>query len=201
MDVIQAVAERAGCRVTFINAPFKRLLRDLREGDLDAMVGYFNEARTEFGRYTGPYRADTKALYVRRGLEGSFHDLQGFLMEGHRLGVVRGVFYGDAAMRLIDMPAFDAQVERVAENSLNIKKVLVGRLEGILVNPPVVVDYLRAHNATGRLEQRFPIYQTEMHMLFSKASVKPEVAARFDRAIEALRQDGTIDKILARYLE
>ncbi len=201
MDVVRAVAERAGCRVRFVLASLKRLHHDLRAGDVDVLFAYFNEERTTYGNYTRPYRADTKALYVRRGLQGGVRDLQGFLKAGHRLGVVRGVFYGDAAMRLIDTPAFKAQVERVVDNTLNMKKVLAGRLDGILVNPPLVADYLRAHNATGRLAQRFLIYQTDIHMLFSKASVKPDVVARFDRAIEALRQDGSIDKIVARYLE
>ncbi len=45
------------------------------------------------------------------------------------------------------------------------------------------------------------IYETRLHMLFSKASVKPEVVAAFDRAIEALQRDGTMDKIMAKYLE
>ncbi len=201
MDVVRAVAERTGCRVRFVLASLKRLHHDLRAGDVDVLFAYFKEERTTYGNYTRPYRDDTKALYVRRGLEGGVRDLQGFLEAGHRLGVVRGVFYGDAARRLIDTPAFKAQVERVVENSLNMKKILAGRLDGILVNPPLVADFLRANNATGRLERRSLIYETQMHMVFSKASVKPDVVARFDRAIKALRQDGTIDKIVARYLE
>ncbi len=201
MDVVRAVAERAGCRVRFVLASLKRLHHELRAGDLDVLFAYFKEERTTYGNYTRPYRADTKALYVRRGLDGGVRDLQGVLEAGHSLGVVRGVFYGDAAMRLIDTPAFTAQVEPVVGNVQNMKKILAGRLDGILVNPPLVADFLRANNATGRLERRSVIYETRLHMLFSKASVKPEVVAAFDRAIEALQRDGTMDKIMAKYLE
>ena len=90
MDVVRAVAERARCRVRFVLASLKRLHYDLRAGDVDVLFAYFKEERKTYGNYTRPYRADTKALYVRRGLEGGVGDLQGFLKAGHRLGVVRG---------------------------------------------------------------------------------------------------------------
>ena len=201
VELVRTIAKKADCRATFIDAPFKRILRDVREGDLDAMVGYFKEARAEFGRYTSQYRADTKALYVRLGLDPNIRDLESFLEAGYHLGIVRSIFYGDDAMRLIENPAFADQIEVITENPLNLRKLLAGRLDGSIVNPPHVASFLREKNAVGKIDRRGNVFQTKMHMIFSKASVTESVVATFERAVEELSRDGTLAAIVRKYEE
>lgn len=201
IEMVRAIAKQASCSVTFIDAPFKRILRDIREGDLDAMVGYFKEARTEFGQYTEPYRADTKALYVRQGLDGNIRDLESFFKAGYHLGIVRSVFYGADAMRLIENPEFADQIEVITENPLNLRKLLAGRLDGSIVNPPHVAVFLHANNAVGKIDRRNIVFQTNMHMIFSKATVDKAVVDAFNQAIEELSQDGALAAIIKRYEE
>jgi hypothetical protein len=33
VELVRAIAKQANCSVTFLDAPFKRILRDMREGD------------------------------------------------------------------------------------------------------------------------------------------------------------------------
>lgn len=201
VEIIAAVAARAGCGLSFIEARWKRIIHDVRVGKIDIAVAYFKPERKEFGRFAKAHRKAIVALYMRKGRHGDIRDLESFLEAGLRLGTVRGVFYGDAVGRLFRLPAFKAQIEEVAVNRLNLKKLMSERIDGIVINPTTAAEFMRANNAVGMMERRFSVLQTDVHYLFSKVSVKKEVVDAIDRAIEALRQDGTIDKILARYLE
>ncbi len=201
VDVLRAVAERAGCRLKFVHAQPKRLTHDLKNGDIDISYAYFTEEATEIGHFAQAFRFDTKALYVREGLDGRVRDLESFLRAGYRLGNVRGVYYGEDIIRLMADPAFDGQVEPTVTSKQNLKKLLAGRLDGAIINPPFVVDFMRTHNLAGDVENRSLIRQVPLHMAFSKVSVKEETVRAFDRAIEALKQDGTIDGIIAKYSE
>ena len=140
-------------------------------------------------------------MYVRKGLDGRVRDLESFLSAGYRLGIVRGVDYGDAKMRLMAAPAFEGRVEPTVTSKQNLKKLLAGRLDGVVINPPFVVDFMRTHNLASDVENRSLIRQVPFHMIFSKVTVKEEAVRAFDRAIKALKQDGTIDGIIAKYSE
>ena len=201
VDVLRAVAERVGCRLEFVQAQPKRLHFDLRSGDLGVTFGYIKEEWRKFAYYTRAFRNDTKALYVRKGLDRRIRDLDSFLRAGYRLGIVRGVLYGRDVMRLITDPALEWKVEPTDKSKQNMKKLLAGRIDGAIINPPFVVDFMRTHNLAGGVEHRSLIFQIPYILMFSKESVKEETVRVFDRAIEALQQDGTIDKILAKYLE
>ncbi len=168
---------------------------------MDIVIAYFKPGREEIGRYSKSHRKTTVDLHVLEGRHGGIRDLGSFLEAGLHLGIVRGVFYGDPAMRLLASPSFKAQIEEVSTNRQNLKKLLVGRLDGIIVNPFTASEFMRETDAVGKLERRSPVLRTDVYFFFSKVSVTDEVVDAIDRAIETLSQDGTIDKILARYLE
>ncbi len=199
VEIFRVVAAKAKCRVEFTKAPFKRVLQEIQTGRMHAMAGYFNPKRAVFAHYTGPYRKDIKALYVRKGTNENVNDLQDFFSSGLRLGVVRGVFYGDTAMKLIKQFAAKKTVYVNFSNATNLKMTVAGRIDGLLVNPPVVVQLMRESNAVGEVELRSSVYRTDVHMLLSKASVKKEVVYAFDQAITALQKDRTVAAIIEKY--
>ena len=201
VEIIRAVTARAGCRLNFIEARWKRIIHDVRVGKMDIAVAYFKQERTGFGRFTRAHREEINALYVRKGRHGEFRDLESFLGAGLRLGIVRGVFYGDAPGRLFRSPAFKAQIEEVAVNRQNLKKLMTERIDGIVINPATAAEFMRANNAVGMMERRFVTFQTDVHFLFSKVSVTNEVVDAIDRAIEELSRDGTIAAIIRGYEE
>ncbi len=96
---------------------------------------------------------------------------------------------------------YKEQIEETTANPLNLRKLLAGRLDGSILNPPHVTHFLRAKNAVGKIERRSIVLQHKMHMIFSKKSVTARVVKSFDQAIKALRADGALDKIVGKYID
>ena len=117
-----------------------------------------------------------------------------------RLGVQIGVNYGPEFDALTQDPDFVKQVQRVSSRQSLWKMVDAGRLDGVL-----------ADQMTGRLE----IAQLQLQdrikeaavvaphaaasVAFSKKSIDPDFVERYNKALGAMQQDGSMAAILRRY--
>jgi len=196
IDLVNAIAEEADCSVTFTEVPWARHLDRLAKGDLQLAAGASRTPEREgFAHFSAPYRTEAVALLTRS--DAAYDDLKAMLAAGGRLGVVREYEYGDAVADLIDSTAYGALVSAVDSDSTNYKKLLAGRIDGMLLDP-YAAGALKTELG-GATKIAAVLTESPIHVMLSKASVEAATVERFNKALETLRSDGTYDAIVGRY--
>ncbi len=204
VDLFRAVAETIGCTVTPREIPWRRLLANLETGSADAAMGATKTPEREaFAQFSDAYRADEFVLFVRAGEIGRFGSDGLASMEANRLslGVVGGYNYGETFTSLMTSRRFQRLVQTASGSDLNLRKLLAGRIDAFLENRFVGAALARAEGAGDRVESHPAVVSADdVHFMFSRASVAPEVVASFDRMLETMRADGRYDQVVGRYL-
>ena len=66
VDYLNAVSNRLGCRLVYVERPWKRGLHDLERGRLDiVMEAYFADERARYAWFSIPYNPGRTSLWVR----------------------------------------------------------------------------------------------------------------------------------------
>lgn len=207
IDITYAVARKAGFAVDFKYRPWQQHLLQLRSGEADIISGITRTTSQEDSFYFSvPYRNDTTVLYLRRGLSSSmsFQNVDAMLthFRDHRLrlGVLDGVSYSNPALNTYAREgAASGRVVFAETDFENFRNLLSGAVDGILT------DRLSGASAVWRggwreeVEQHPLRIQGKVGFAFSKETVRPEVVAKFNQAIEELQREGTLHQIIASY--
>ena len=202
MDVMQEVADRSGIKVRMVPMPWKRVLKELEEGQIDGF----------FGGYKTPERAavavflDTPmswavlSVFVRRGEAFPFRKIED--LYGKRIGIVRGFTTSpefDRAMRegLI-------AVDEVGNYTSLVKMLDAKRVDGIAG----VASTLQAHFEDMHLTGKFvrlphPIAAPKpIYICVSKKAAiinRDQIIARMNQAMKAMAQEKAFEKIARKY--
>jgi polar amino acid transport system substrate-binding protein len=162
----------------------------LQRGDFDfAMNGLeVTPDRVRCLRFSRPYFVYTLQL-VARADERRFQTLE----ECKALGAVVGTLEDTAAERLLDQKgiakkSYANQVEPYLDLEL-------GRLDGVLLDLPIAIYYARPN---AKLKFTGPPLGAGLYAIAFRKD-QEELARQFDRALDALLQDGTLRRIYEKW--
>lgn len=206
IELMRTLAQDIGCAISFRQLPWTRHLLELRAGHIDVATSVrWTVEREGFGWFSDVYRHDEMALYVLRGTVGN-HRLAGLAAlpeAGFRLGVIGGYYYGPEFEALMADPAFAQQVEVASDYATNLRKLIHGRIDGVLADDVTVV--MAAAKSLGlheRLEKHpLAVPGNASHLLFSKKSVAPALVAAVNARLAGMKSDGRLQRILDRYAD
>ena len=206
IEILRAVAADIGCEVTFADLPWPRILREIEKGTLDATSSASHtEAREAFAHFSIPYRRAEMAVYVRRGEARNYRldGLASISKTDFKLGVVKEYYYGSEFEELLKNPDFSAQIDPAVDNQTSIRKLVHGRVDGILAEDVGVILAEARTLGVGDFIERYPLYLPgdEFHMMFSRKSVSEELVDSVNRSLEEMRLDGRLQDILGRFLK
>lgn len=205
IDLVSAVAQRAECEVEFVQGSWAGLLRLIRTGELDMLLGATRTPeREEFARFSEPYREESFSLYVRANEHDRWADseLIELLDAGFRLGVTRGFIYSEKISRLQTDPEYSDQFIEAAVGELNFTHLLDHRIDGFLEDPFVFAAIDRRRTwGTEMLPLPYDFGRGEVHMLFSRDSVDSSTVERFNEALGELQDSSRYDEIMSSYRE
>ena len=205
VDLSQAIAARAGYRIEFRQLPWKRHLEHMRRGSVHMASGIsYTKERAVFLQYSKPYRMETVNLFVRNGDAGTMQltSLMDLVGSPYMIGTQASYYYGELFETLKQRPDFQRHVEEVYANDINFKKLILKRVDGVLADPFVAAATLRSLGYSGQVERHpMPVHSAEIHFVFSRQSVTPDIVNAFNLAIEEERQAGGIDLIMERWLK
>ncbi len=206
IEMVRAIAARAGHGLVFTRAPYTELMREVATGRRDLISGVaWTSARAAAGRMSVAYRQDVNVLIQRRGgLRPQASDATGLLaylrVTDFRLGVIEGYSYGDPRLDawLAD-PARGARVRRSRDDATNLRLLLAGEIDGFLAERLTAATMIAASGDPHSVEENGHLRLfIPLHLMFSREVPEATVAA-FDAAIAALANDGTLDRIAARF--
>lgn len=198
--LVDALGARIGREFRITLHPWKRLLKMLRLGQADGVTLILRTAeREEYLRYTIVLLESRESLYYSsERLEDfqwrTFRDL-----EGYRIGLVDGYTYGEPFLQGVS--ALDLRVEYANDDAANFRKLVEGRVDLVLADDAVASSLLASHpswrEVVERAEQPVAVYP--YHMAFSRKSPAADLVPGINRAIESMREDGTLATILSSF--
>jgi polar amino acid transport system substrate-binding protein len=198
--IMNAIAKQMSVELVYEELPWKRHLKYIKTGQFDVAMGSSKtEERQAYSYFTQPYRIEEIKLFVlkEKAQTMQLKNLADVINSQYILGVERGYFYGDDYASLSSRAAFKNHFNEVTDLSQNVKMLLKGNIDGLLADPVAMKTYSEFFNLQGKFTQlSLHIYQTEIHLMLSKASMTQADLTRFDEAITVLKNSGEIEKIL-----
>ena len=196
-DIVSTALARAGYASDFQQVPWARAMLGLGEGRYDVLVNaWYNDERTRIGQFSAEYLLNRIRFIKRKDAPIEYNDLQ--QLHTYPIAVVRGYAYspefdGDAALQKVPVHNFAMAVRMVAADRVKLT-----------LEDEYVARYYLAHespkvrNAVEFLPR--PLSENSLHILVSLKNPQHEqIVAGFDRAIAAMKADGTYEKLLRRH--
>lgn len=196
-DLVSSALGRAGYATDYAQAPWERAVRGLQHSDYDVLINaWYTEERASFGYFSQPYLINRIRLLRRKGSAIRFEQLADLYIQ--RIAVVRGYAYsaefnGDPRLYKVGVGSFAS-----AARMLQAKRV------ELTLEDEFVARYHLARELSGiRDELEFlprPLSENGLHILIRRSHPDhQQIAEAFDRAIVAMRADGSYAAILQRH--
>lgn len=204
-DLVRAILEKAGCQVKFVERPWARILKEVEDGATHIAPGAsISEERQQYANFSHPYRDETMVLLVRKGEAGKYpiNNIKDIAGMDFKLGVVRDYFYGDDFKAAMENPAFDSKTQKVPSDTANLKKLVSGRVDGILIDKYTGPYLARQEGIFDKIEMHpVAVNSNDIFLMFSKKSVDAATVEKINVALEQLKADGSYNAILDKYLK
>jgi len=201
IDIFKAIINRTGYKANYVELPWKRHLRYIKSGKIDVAFGAsYTKERAKYAYFTEPYRQEVVRLFVRHNNTIKLRKLSDLKNTHYIIGIEIGYYYGEEFQHLMKSAIFKQHIKEVLDIEENISLLLAGKIDGLLADPKTITAFIKKYRIQNELiEYSLPIYQTNIHMMLSKKTLNQITVQQFNRAIKALKEDGSINKIVDNY--
>ncbi|VVP27004.1 substrate-binding periplasmic protein [Pseudomonas fluorescens] len=196
-DIVTTALARAGFASGYQQVPWARALLGVGEGRYDVLVNaWYNEDRMKLGQFSGEYLVNRIRFLKRKDTPLEYSNLQ--QLHTYPIAVVRGYAYS---------PPFDAdtamQKVPVHNFAMGVRMLAADRVKLTLEDEYVARYYLARESSKVRSAVEFlpkPLSENSLHILVSlKNPQHAQIVAGFDKAIAAMKADGSYDKLLRQH--
>lgn len=202
IDLLNAMAAASNFEVGFVSSTFGNLFDGLNSGAFDIAVGAITvtDERKNIVDFSDPY-------YVSGQSPVSYHDAgQGIavqvdnetiagpddLTEGVRVGVKAGT---TGERYVVDNTSATFVRYQEAPDALNA--LANGEVDAVVIDIPVITGFIRSNPDAGIKLTGGPITQEEYAIAVAKG--KPDLLAGVNAALAKVKEDGTYDRIFAKW--
>ena len=206
VELVHEISNRAGYVIVADKVAWPLLVRGVMTGRYDiAAQATKTPEREELAHFSIPYRSETMALILplqhsERLDVADISELIDFFKDtGFRLGVTSGAAFPDDEMRaFIDNPGYPGAIVRRSPSEL-VTSLLDGNIDGYLTNRILGAHFIDTMGASDLLEEHPLDISGELHLMFSRETVTPEVVETFNEAIRSVQSDGTYRQLNTKY--
>jgi polar amino acid transport system substrate-binding protein len=206
VDINRTVLARLGCEAKLRKLPWARALRDLEQGRLDILSGAFRLPERElYAHFSGVYLPPSRNIlfmhveaFERFPIE-SLLDLQ---HSAFRLGAKINVSYGVDYQQLMADPAFAERVVMQSKISSLLQMIGKGRIDGLIASEHTAAYEIRQLGLDKLIKPTEIVVSTDAaEVAFSKRTVDLDFVQAYAREMQVLKEDGTYEQVMRRYLE
>ncbi len=194
IDVVRAVAAKAGFEVKFVNTPWEGIFNALAQGDRDIVVSSvtITPERRQTMDFSAPYFDAVQYIVVKEDSKvGAFADLKPL-----KVGVQTGTT-GDEVVSKLQGKASTA-IKRFESTPLALKELEAGGVDAVVADNGVVTHYV-ANNPGGRFRTVTDAAFVPEQYGIAVRKGNAELLAKIDQGLAAIRADGTYDRIFTQY--
>ncbi|WP_342804886.1 transporter substrate-binding domain-containing protein [Alteromonas sp. M12] len=203
IQIITGVINEMGCTVSYVQGTWVSLLEDLRLGNVDMLIGASKTpAREEFAYFSAPYRTEQFSLYIRNDdkKRAAYNDIDEFIANGSKIGVVGDYYYGPQITILQDSKASSSNFVSGIMGELNIARLLDMDIDGFLEDSFVGASILRRKGLDNYIvEHGFTVTTGDIYVMFSQSSVAEADVQKFNSALDDYMQMDSYKHTLQKY--
>lgn len=194
MDVLTAVAAKAGISLKFVNTPWEGIFNTLASGERDMVISAvtITPERQQTMDFSAPYFDATQLIAVKAGSKvQKFDDLKTL-----KVGVQNGTT-GDEVVQKLQGKA-SPNIRRFESTPLALKELESGGVDAVVADNGVVAHYIANNAAAQFVSLQDASFAPEQYgIAFKKGNA--ELQGKINAGLAAIRADGTYDTIYARY--
>ncbi|MDO9403621.1 MAG: basic amino acid ABC transporter substrate-binding protein [Polaromonas sp.] len=194
IDVVKAVAAKAGIEVKFVNTPWEGIFNALNQGDRDLLVSAvtITEERKQTMDFTEPYFDAQQLIAVKETSKvAKFADLKKL-----KVGVQTGTTGDEAVTKLLGKTS--ANIKRFESTPLALKELEAGGVDAVVADNGVVIHYVNNNAGSKFKTVSDTSFDAEKYGMPVKKG-NTELLAILNKGLADIKSDGTYDKIYAQY--
>lgn len=194
IDLIKAVAERAGIRIKVENTPFDGIFNALAQGDRDILISSITitDLRKQTVDFTDPYFEANQLIAVPLNSKvEKFVDLKTL-----KIGVQSATTGDETAQRLVGKN--NPNVKRFESMPLAFQELDGGGVDAVVGDNGVVVNYVKNNGAKTFKIISDPTFPKEYYGIAVKKG-NTFLLGKLNKGLADIKKDGTANKIYAKY--
>lgn len=194
VDLMRALAAKAGFEVKFVNTPWEGIFNTLAQGDRDLLISSITitDERRQTMDFSDPYFDAHQLIAVpEKSKVAKFDDLKTL-----KVGVQTGTTGDEVVSKLLGKN--NTNVKRFESTPLALKELESSGVDAVVADNGVVINYV-ANNANAKFRTvSDPAFAPEQYGIAVKKG-NAELLGRINQALAGIRADGTYQKIYAQY--
>jgi polar amino acid transport system substrate-binding protein len=194
IDVLKAIAEKAGFQVSFVNTPWEGIFNALGQGDRDMVISAvtITEERKQTMDFSNPYFDAAQLIAVKEDSKVTrFADLKNL-----KVGVQTGTTGDEAVTKLLGKNS--TNIKRFESTPLALKELESGGVDAVVADNGVVGHYV-ANNPGGKFKTVSDSeFVPEQYGIAIKKG-NTELLELVNKGLAAIKADGTYDRIYTQY--
>jgi len=194
IEVMKAIAAKAGIEVKFTNTPWEGIFATLGTGERDIVISAvtITPERKLSMDFSEPYFEAKQLIAISQSSKTSkFTDLK-----TKKVGVQTGTTGDEAVQKLQGKTS--PNIKRFESTPLAVKELLNGGVEAVVADNGVIVNYL-ANNKGAKLKiVDDASFEKEFYGIAVKKGNK-ELLEKINKGLAGVKADGSYDKIHKKY--
>jgi len=194
IEVVKAVAQKAGIEVKFVNTPWEGIFNTLAQGDRDLLVSSITitAERKQTMDFSTPYFDAQQLIAVKKDSKiAKFNDLKKL-----KVGVQNGTTGDEVVSKLQGKDS--ANIKRFESTPLALKELEAGGVDAVVADNGVVVHYVNNNSDAKFKTISDASFAAEQYGLAVKKG-NSELLDKLNKGLADIKSDGTYDKIYTKY--
>ena len=194
IDVVKAVAKKAGFEVKFINTPWEGIFNSVAQGDRDLLVSSITitPERQQTMDFSAPYFDAQQLIAVKKDSSISkFTDLKAL-----KVGVQNGTTGDEVITKLQGKDS--ANIKRYESTPLALKELEGGGVDAVVADNGVVVNYVN-NNPDSKFKTVSDASFAAEHYGIVVKKGNTELLEKINTGLAGIKADGSYEQIYAKY--
>ena len=200
-DVMQAVADKAGFKVQFVNKPWEGIFETLNTGDSDVISSSVTITDERKGQmdFSEPYFEATQMIAVNDAKGGDIKSFEDLKKGNHLVSVQTGTTGDIVSQKLLGKDS--TQIKRFESMPLALKELLASGVDASVGDNGVVQNFV-TNNPDAKLRTIVdPTFEKEHYGFAVKKGRSDDLLQKINTGLAGIKSDGTYDKIYAKWFK
>ncbi|WP_298830253.1 basic amino acid ABC transporter substrate-binding protein [uncultured Piscinibacter sp.] len=194
IDIVTAVAQKAGIEVKFVNTPWEGIFNALQQGDRDMLASSITitDERKQTMDFTDPYFDAYQLIAVKANSKvAKFDDLKKL-----KVGVQTGTTGDEAVTK--QQGKNSTNIKRFESTPLALKELEAGGVDAVVADNGVVINYV-TNNPDAKFKTVSDKAFAPEQYGFAVKKGNTELLEKLNKGLADIKADGTYDQIYTKY--